>query len=68
MDNGAGLKKSSFAPSESKDEDVRLDVKDTDFLLKLMLDSNFPGREIEQAYATMTKIAKIHRRGIDGTR
>jgi hypothetical protein len=66
MGNGAE-RKSAFATSnQSNDGDVRLDVKDTDFLLKLMLDSNFPGRDIEQVYHTMTKVAQLHRQGING--
>lgn len=66
MKHEAERKKSLFPSTQAKENEVRLDVKDTDFLLKLMLDSSFTGRELEQAYHTMTKVAKLHRQGING--
>tara|TARA_R100000278_G_scaffold122783_1_gene109928 strand:+ start:79 stop:273 length:195 start_codon:yes stop_codon:yes gene_type:complete len=43
-----------------------LNVKDTDFLLKLIMQSQFSGTEVEIAYKVINKLSKIHRRNIDG--
>ena len=40
---------------------IRLGVKDTDFLLKLILRSSFEGSELQIASAVMQKLANIHR-------
>jgi len=44
---------------------VRLGVKDSDFLLKLISRSQFEGSEVEQAYATIQKLGKIHRENLE---
>ena len=44
---------------------VRLGVKDSDFLLKLIARSQFEGSEVEQAYVTIQKLGKIHRGNIE---
>ena len=40
---------------------IRLGVKDTDFLLKLILRSSFEGSELQIASSVMDKLANIHR-------
>ena len=40
---------------------IRLGVKDTDFLLKLILRSTFDGSELQIASTVMDKLANIHR-------
>ena len=44
----------------------KLSIKDTDFLLKVLMKSTFLGSEIEQAYSVISKLAEIHRRKIEG--
>jgi len=44
---------------------VRLGVKDSDFLLKLIARSQFEGSEVEQAYVTIQKLGKIHRGNLE---
>ena len=44
-----------------------LSIKDTDFLLKLILKSTFEGSELEVAYKVMEKIAIMHRGMLDET-
>ena len=43
----------------------KLNVKDTDFILKLFMKSTFTGTEIEQAYEVLKKISDIHRVNIE---
>jgi len=38
-----------------------LNVKETDFLLKLLLKSSFQGAEIEVAYTTIQKLTESHK-------
>ena len=38
-----------------------LNVKDTDFILKLIMDSSFSGLQLEQAYIVLKKITNIHK-------
>ena len=40
---------------------IRIGVKDTDFLLKLILRSTFEGSELQIASTVMDKLANIHR-------
>tara|TARA_R100001463_G_scaffold132082_2_gene192504 strand:+ start:1764 stop:1946 length:183 start_codon:yes stop_codon:yes gene_type:complete len=39
----------------------KLNVKDTDFLLKLMMNSSFEGTELELAYSVLTKLVEMHK-------
>lgn len=43
----------------------KLNVKDTDFLLKLIMRSSFEGVELEVAHAVLTKLAEMHRVNIE---
>jgi len=36
-------------------------IKETDFLLKLMMNSKFDGVDIEVAYSVLTKMSKMHK-------
>jgi len=45
----------------SSTKEVKFSVKDTDFLLKLMLDGNFKGSEIEHANSVLQKLVKMHK-------
>ena len=38
-----------------------LNVKETDFLLKLLMKSSFQGAELEVAYDVIKKITEMHR-------
>tara|TARA_B100001250_G_scaffold296157_1_gene257684 strand:- start:3541 stop:3723 length:183 start_codon:yes stop_codon:yes gene_type:complete len=39
----------------------KLNVKDTDFLLKLIMRSSFEGTELEVAYSVLNKLAEMHK-------
>ena len=47
--------------SQALQKTIRLGVKDTDFLLKLILRSTFDGSELQIATTVMDKLANIHR-------
>ena len=47
--------------TEKKTNEVKLSVKDTDFLLKLMLDGTFRGNELEHASAVLQKLIQMHK-------
>jgi hypothetical protein len=44
--------------------EIDLTVKDTDFLLKLLMRSSFQGSEIEQCHSVLMKIAELHKKRI----
>tara|TARA_B100001094_G_scaffold76249_1_gene72650 strand:+ start:428 stop:619 length:192 start_codon:yes stop_codon:yes gene_type:complete len=51
----------------SKQEpEIKLNVKDTDFLLKVLGRSTFSGEEVELAYIVIQKIGQLHRSNLDG--
>ena len=39
----------------------KFSVKDTDFLLKLIMRSTFGGSELEAAHSVLTKLAEMHK-------
>ena len=45
--------------------DVRFGIKDTDFLLKLIMRSTFDGTEIEIANAVIKKLTEMHRLNLE---
>ena len=45
--------------------ELKLSVKDTDFLLKLIMRSAFEGVEIESAYNVIQKLSEMHRRHLE---
>ncbi len=54
-------------PARPVSEEVKLGVKDTDFLLKLMMRSTFDGTEIETGNRVLQKLAQMHKENIDET-
>ena len=44
-----------------KKSENKLNVKDTDFLLKLIMRSSFEGTELEVAHSVLTKLAEFHK-------
>jgi len=51
---------SSLAKTKYTQED-KLTIKETDFLLKLMMNSQYAGTDIEVAYSVLMKLSKIHK-------
>lgn len=51
--------------SEVNKKTTKLTIKDTDFLLKVLMKSTFEGKEVEQAYSVISKLADMHRRNIE---
>jgi len=49
-----------------QEPEIKLNVKDTDFLLKVLSRSTFDGSEVEQAYIVIQKIGQLHRNNLDG--
>jgi hypothetical protein len=45
--------------------EIKLSVKDTDFLLKLIMKSAFEGVEIESAYNVIQKLSEMHRKHLE---
>lgn len=45
---------------------VKLGVRDTDFLLRLIKRSSFSGNEIEQCHDTMRKLSEMHSVNLEG--
>jgi hypothetical protein len=45
--------------------EIKLSVKDTDFLLKLIMRSAFEGVEIESAYNVIQKLSEMHRKHLE---
>ncbi len=46
---------------EKEEKAPSLNVKDTDFLLKLIMESSFKGVQLELAFNCMKKLATIHK-------
>ena len=44
---------------------IKLNVKDTDFLLKLIMKSTFEGSEIEVAHTVILKLAEMHKANLE---
>jgi|TARA_R110000824_G_scaffold13774_4_gene59399 hypothetical protein len=55
---------SKLVPNVQKPE-LKLSVKDTDFLLKLIMKSAFEGVEIESAYNVIQKLSEMHRKHLE---
>ena len=59
---------SKYESAQKTDVEVvlkKLNVKDTDFLLKLIMRSTFEGIELEVAHAVLTKLAEMHKVNIE---
>ena len=59
-------KSASIVKIEDKKDEVSLNANDTDFLLKLFMDSSFKGNEIDKAHGVLSKLAKLHRDNLSG--
>ena len=57
---------SQLSQIKKKDTEIKLSVKDTDFLLKLIMRSAFEGVEIESAYNVIKKLSELHRLHLEG--
>ena len=47
-------------PPSHRSSKVEFDIKDTEFLMRLLNNSGISGSDIEQAYTTLHKIKKLH--------
>ena len=59
-----GASETRVKKSEKKKSSDELLVKDTDFILKLFMRSDFTGTELEQAHSTLSKVASKHQRNL----
>ena len=48
---------SNIPPKSNK---ITFDIKDTEFLMRLLNNSGISGSDIEQAYCTLSKVKKLH--------
>lgn len=48
------------SPPNANSSKVEFDIKDTEFLMRLLNNSGIGGSDIEQAYTTLQKIKKLH--------
>ena len=39
---------------------LKLNIKDTEFIIRLLNNSSIPGTDIEQAAKTLSKVKKVH--------
>jgi len=59
------IEKPVFVEQQEVFEEIKLGVKDTDFLLKIIMRSAFEGTEVELAYNVISKLTKMHRRNLE---
>ena len=59
------IKKPKQIIKNSESKQLKLGVKDTDFLLRLIKVSTFNGEEIEQAYSVIQKLGIMHRSNLE---
>tara|TARA_Y100001951_G_C11275939_1_gene261940 strand:- start:1303 stop:1518 length:216 start_codon:yes stop_codon:yes gene_type:complete len=52
--------KSHYAPQEEKPPKVSFAIRDTEFLIRLILASQIEGKDVEIASKVLGKIKKIH--------
>jgi len=60
-------KQSSSSKSKAKSHEtpeVKFTASDTDFLLKLFMDSSFKGEQIDKAHNVLSKLVTLHRRNV----
>ena len=60
------MSKLAVVNEKSNKSENKLNVKDTDFLLKLIMRSTFEGAELEVAYSVLTKLAEMHKVNLEG--
>jgi len=59
------MPKLSGVINNQSNSNFKLGVKDTDFLLKLIMRSTFEGSELEVAHAVLTKLAEMHKANLE---
>jgi|TARA_R100000455_G_C6219324_1_gene84303 hypothetical protein len=57
-------KKENVKAKSQKAPEVKFTASDTDFLLKLFMDSSFKGEQIDKAHSVLTKLVTLHRRNV----
>ncbi len=57
-------KKENVKAKSQKTPEVKFTASDTDFLLKLFMDSSFKGEQIDKAHSVLTKLVTLHRRNV----
>jgi len=59
------VSKITVSNGQTNKSSKRFNVKDTDFLLKLIMRSSFEGAELEVAHAVLTKLAEMHKENLE---
>jgi hypothetical protein len=59
------VSKITVSNGQNNKSSKRFNVKDTDFLLKLIMRSSFEGAELEVAHAVLTKLAEMHKENLE---
>ena len=59
------MSKITVSNGQNNKSSKRFNVKDTDFLLKLIMRSSFEGAELEVAHAVLTKLAEMHKENLE---
>jgi len=59
------VKKSSVFSDEEQDKKIEFSVRDTDFLIKMIMRSTFEGSELKVAYNVLEKLTELHRRNLE---
>ena len=49
-----------------KKEPPKLNANDTDFILKLFMESSFKGSEVDKAHGVLSKLVILHRDNLNG--
>ena len=59
------VKKDSVFSDEEQDKKIEFSVRDTDFLIKMIMRSTFEGSELKVAYNVLEKLTELHRRNLE---
>tara|TARA_R100001463_G_scaffold43080_2_gene90011 strand:+ start:10851 stop:11048 length:198 start_codon:yes stop_codon:yes gene_type:complete len=59
------VKKGSVFSDEEQDKKIEFSVRDTDFLIKMIMRSTFEGSELKVAYNVLEKLTELHRRNLE---
>ena len=57
-------KKEKVKAKSQKTPEVKFTASDTDFLLKLFMDSSFKGDQIDKEHSVLNKLVTLHRRNV----
>ena len=58
------VKNKSVKAKSQETPEVKFTASDTDFLLKLFMDSTFKGEQIDKAHSVLSKLVTLHRRNV----